>query len=333
MKSFGFGEMSPKMPKAKPKESISVPSQEAMPPHPLTPDAAEKPVQLSEDQAESYIAELVQKHTFLEQIHLKTIEAFDSPFDALSYIHTKIEERERRTFRFAMTEIPGVTMENVTYEGLRAKLEKIVSNSQEIGRGGDGYVVVDTSEIPGLPPEICYKFNFDKPTFERGRNMLEVEISLQEKFYTVANAHAECPIGVPAPFYTLEIGGKNLGAMEKLPAKSIDDILRSKGTLPPWFEVDIFCNELRHMLDTFHASGLYHRDMHLGNIMISQAKELAEGEKMGFIIDFGLSTEKQHGTEPYKDEAAGKTFTYSDDYSIIPEVRRILLENQKRSKL
>jgi tRNA A-37 threonylcarbamoyl transferase component Bud32 len=145
-------------------------------------------------------------------------------------------------------------------------------------------------------------------------------MKMQDEFYQVAQEHSG-RIGVPMPFYAVEIASHKVLAMEKLNAASIDDILGGKALLPEWIDVDELYNELKSMVGSFHDKGLFHRDMHFGNIMISQSRDAQNAEKLGYIIDFGLSAHASEEMEPYRKESAGSTFTYNNDYVILEEAR------------
>ncbi len=312
MKSFG----SPEIPRNIRSESVK-----------------EKTPQISEQEAEKMLAELVSnpQYRFLVE-NPNNQQALDElpVFEALAFARHKIEEREARTSRmFLSTEIPGVSLNSESFPAIKANVDTILQNAQEIGRGGDARVVIDTSEVRELPPEICYKFALEETT-HRGRNMTEVEFALHEKFYATATKRPKAHIGVPTPFYALETADHKLIAMEKLPAKSLDDLLRLGGHLPDGFDVQAFCDDLSATLDHFHKSGLYHRDMHLGNIMVVQDQKLYDEGTWGFVIDFGLSVEDSAGLEPYKRELAGSTFTYDDDYGIMGSVKSSLAQLKMR---
>jgi len=286
-----------------------------------------------EREAEGVLENLLEReeNRFLTEIeqNRKALDGFASAVEALAFALSRIEERQRRTFRFAFTnEIPGVKIEGVSFDGLKRNIDTVLEHAEEIGRGGDGFVVIDKSEVRGLPPEICYKFTIQEAT-PRGRNSIEVETELQEKFYRAAGRLPNSKIGVPAPFYAVEIGINKVIAMEKLHARSVDDILHGAGSLPEGFDVDIFCDELAAFLDHVHQQGLYHRDMHFGNIMITQRKDLVSQGFWGYVIDFGLSVEDQTGLEPYKKQVAGDTFTYSRDHDIIISLRQSLKKTLK----
>lgn len=260
----------------------------------------------------------------------EAIENSESAIEALQFAEAKLKERLSRTSEFqTLNTIEGIHLTEVDFGALKQTVDTILFNQMEIGRGGDAFVVVDRNEIREFPPEICYKFALAEAT-PRGRNSTKVEAELQGLFYDIAQGASTSKIGIPMPFYMLEIGGRKMIAMEKLEAKSIDDILRGKGHLPSWFDVESFCVELQRILDHFHANGLYHRDMHFGNVMISQKETLEPGEKWGFVIDFGLSGMAREEQFAYEKQVAGATFTYSSDYGIISEVKKELSELQNR---
>lgn len=278
----------------------------------------------AEEELELLLADPENK--FLREIpqNLRAIDDAPTAVEALAFARDRIDERMKRTFRFeAISNIEGIIPLEVSYSGMKSTVDTILKNAQKIGEGGDAFVVVDKNEIRKLPPEICYKFATAEKT-PRGRNTVTEEAVIQENFYQTVMNMKEGKIGIPMPFYVLEISDKKIIAMEKLQARSVEHILRGVGHLPAWFDIDEFCNELRKTLEYAHAHGLFHRDMHFGNIMISQSPERAENGKMGYLIDFGLSTVGDESIDPYKKEVAGATFTYDDDYGIIESVNKEL---------
>jgi tRNA A-37 threonylcarbamoyl transferase component Bud32 len=167
---------------------------------------------------------------------------------------------------------------------------------------------------------------------KRGRNTVSEEAELQSAFFEASLELANKDIAVPMPYYEIEIFATQMIAMERLHAKSADEILTGKATLPGWFDVDRFCNSLTRFIDAMHAKNLYHRDLHFGNIMISQRPTWQEGQPLGYVIDFGLSSYALENMEPYKKEVADTTFTYDDDYGRINLLRKSLKALQLRTK-
>lgn len=272
------------------------------------------------------------ENAFLTEIPKNEEEIFNTNnvIEALDIAKEKIKQRLERTFRFYIhSPVEGVENMEVNFLGIKQVVDSIKQNQSIIGEGEDAYVVIDKNEIREFPPEVCYKFS-KKATTSRGRNSIEQEADIQSKFYNAAQILIGSKIGVPAPFYSTEIAGNQIIAMEKLSARSVDDILRSKGYLPDWLDIEVFCNELTAFIDKMHQQHLYHRDMHMGNIMITQSIEIPD--KWGYVIDFGLSAVGYEDMQPYKKEEAGKVFTYNNDYAIIKKVKFELEQLRERKK-
>jgi serine/threonine protein kinase len=276
--------------------------------------------ELLDEPANKFLTEIAANRQYIENA---------APKDALNYALNKIEARLQRTFKVEQANaLDRIISVEISYKGMSHAIEAVIQNAREIGRGGDAFVIVNKNEIRNLPPEICYKFAIAEAT-PRGRNETFDELRMQNEFYKAAEEYGG-EIGVPMPFYAVEIGGKKVIAMEKLNAASIDDILRGKGSLPGWIDIDTLYNELREVIDFFHQKGLFHRDMHLGNIMVSQSPQSNSEEKMAYIIDFGLSSIASDEMQPYKKELAGAVFTYNNDYVILDEVRNQLNSLRRR---
>lgn len=303
-------------------------SKESVPLKPVS-EKFENPEAQAERELELFLGDPENKFLLDIPKNRERIENATTAVEALQFAKQKSEERMKQTFHFeAVVHLEGVELLEGSFASMKEIIQRIQLGAREIGRGGDAYVVVDRNEIRELPPEICYKFAIAEKT-PRGRNTHTEEAELQGKFYEVA-LHSKAAVGIPTPFYALEMGDKKIIAMEKLHAASIDDILRGRGVLPDWFEIDTFCEELKKLLDAFHDQDLYHRDMHLGNIMISQAQLRVDTPKMGYVIDFGLSHHSVGGIGAYHQEVAGDTFTYNDDYGIIASVKNELHKYRKR---
>lgn len=250
--------------------------------------------------------------------------------EALRIAKELIARRHQATVRMLVTSeqgelTDGRESEFVSYEGLLKTIEKLDAHRQEIGVGADAVVVVATNEYYNGKYEICYKFA-KEPATPRGRNAMDVEIDLQGEFYRVANTMPENTVKVPRPYFYTEIGSRKYIGMEKLPARSVDDIVRGHASIPSWVterHIDMFVQDLVELIDVCHEQNLYHRDLHPGNIMFTQSR--TETEKLGYIIDFGLSGRQVPGFDPYRKETNTETFTYEDDYGKIAKVKDDLL--------
>lgn len=264
--------------------------------------------------------------------HIERIEDADTAIEGLRIANEIIMKRLEATYKFRLLEpVEGVEVESFNLALIKETIDSIKTNQEKIGEGGDAIVVIDKSRVKELPPYLCYKFAKAEKT-PRGRNPMTEEADLQGDFYEAANELSQYHIGVPKPFYTTELGHDKLIAMEKLPAKSVDDILLGSGSLPDWFDIDQFCDNLEHFLKELHDRGLYHRDMHVGNIMIRQSPEEPEDGKWGYMIDFGLSAHGVDNLEPYRKEVADMAFTYVNDNGIVAEARHALHDYRNRQK-
>ncbi len=284
---------------------------------------SKKEKSLTEAEAELALESLLQEpdNGFLLTIPANRhfIETADSAVDALAFARQKVEARIEQTFQMQpLHPIAGVAMEGISVQSLVSTIKTILANQQRIGEGADAVVVIEKNEIRHLPPEICYKLA-KAEIAPRGRNSMDVEAELQAIAYNTLRV-SNLKIQVPQPLYQTDFGAVKLIAMEKLPAKSIDEILRGLGTVPDWLDIDAFCAELTAALDALHAAGLFHRDLHIGNIMLAQASEPPINEPHGYIIDFGLSCQANEDFDPYHDEKMDGIFTYNNDYDIIKKV-------------
>ena len=253
-----------------------------------------------------------------------------SSAEALQVVRDLIYKRLERTFNFtAMSTIDRVEAGNLDFDGVRDIIRAIKLNSREVGKGDDAIVLVNKGEIRELPPEICYKLAMKEKT-PRGRNPMSQEFDIHAAFFRASERFPESRIGVPTPFYFTGMGEDKLIAMELLNARSIDDILRGKGTLPDWIDINELCDEWRRYLSVMHEKeNLYHRDMHPGNFMISQSQ--TEEHKMGYVLDFGLSAYGVEGMDPYRKEEGDKVFTYKEDNGIIASAHDWLVDWRRRN--
>jgi len=267
------------------------------------------------------------EYSFLTTIpqNVTRIESAATAAEALAIAESLIRQREQRTFVFSEANIPGVESVDLVYAGVMRTLKEIQKHQMEIGVGGDAVVVVVETEMHDGTYDVCYKFAKQEET-PRGRNTMEAELDLHSQFHATLSEVEDLRVGVPSPYYYSAIGQSNFIAMEKLVARSIDDLRRGMGAIPPWVtpeHIEEFCSELKRAIDICHEHNLYHRDLHFGNIMFTQSK--VEMPNLGYIIDFGLSSHGIKGLEPYRKERGDQVFTYGDDYGRIQSVKQELM--------
>jgi len=276
--------------------------------------------QVSEAAAQAELDNLIAEYPFLTEhpLNRRRIEDADTAITALRYAQEQIAKRHKTSLD---VHAPESLRMRINPDAVHYQIESIKKNQILVGEGGDAWVVMDKSELRDLPPEICYKL-YKSEALKRGRNSLQQEHAIHERVYAILN-NSPLRIKAPIPFYTLEQGADKLIAMEKLSAVSIDDLLRGKGTIPSWFDIDEFCTQLQMAIQCLHSNNIYHRDLHLGNVMIAQTS-IDEGGPLGYIIDFGLSCEAFDEQFAYQKELAGSVFTYSDDHGIVDQARSSL---------
>lgn len=288
---------------------------------------------VSEEEAEIQLEELLARpeNKFLLEhaYNRENIDNAASAREALQFAKKRLQERLKKTFEVRQITREGAERIEADPESVISIIESIQRNSEEIGRGADGNVVIDQADCISGRSEICYKFMLQE-SVKRGRNSASAEAEIQNNFYDAWKKSGISDIRVPEVFYEVEVFATQMIAMERLHARSIDDILRGMGTLPVWFDVDRFCDSLRMFINAMHENNLYHRDMHLGNILISQEPAWSPGDAMGYVIDFGLSDYAFENMDPYRKEVAGTIFTYDDDYGRIPYLQKMLHDAKKR---
>ena len=289
---------------------------------------------LTEERAEEILEGLLNddRYSFLN-LNPRSAEMIgnaETSVEALSVARGLILKRLEKAIIFDASSVDD-RFENVkaNAETILRTMESINENAQLIGEGQDAIVVIDKNEIREFPPEVCYKFSKREKT-PRGRNSIGVESAIQQDFYDVLSA-TETQIGIPQPFYAIDTGSEKMFAMEKLAAVSVDEINRGIKTLPEWLDIDELCDELEAVVELLHHNGLYHRDLHPGNVMISIEKPVNPSQKRAYIIDFGLSG-KGDDIEPYRRETAEGVFTYDDDCAMIKSVRQILKKVHQLNK-
>jgi serine/threonine protein kinase len=147
---------------------------------------------------------------------------------------------------------------------------------ESIGRGGMGTVWRGHDEVLGrtvavkevrFPPELGEKEQQDL----RKRTLREAR----------ATARLSHP-NVVTTYDVVEEGGLPYIVMELLAARSLSDVLRDDGALPPHRVAQIGL-ELLSALELSHRQGVVHRDVKPGNVLITD-------EGRAVLTDFGIAT-------------------------------------------
>ncbi len=155
--------------------------------------------------------------------------------------------------------------------------------SQEVNRGFNGKIM----EYPGVgrdKPNVVYKMLIRSPIGKQ--NDLMSEASYLADLHDLSEKYTGSKVGVPRPLYCATMHDARIIAMEKIPGVSIDQILSQEIPLPPDFDVDALEKNLSDFVSYMNATGFYHNDLRVGNIMINLETHTAE-EPSAYIIDTG----------------------------------------------
>ncbi|MEM8708284.1 MAG: protein kinase, partial [Actinomycetota bacterium] len=155
----------------------------------------------------------------------------------------------------------GPTVFNGRYELLR-----------HIARGGMADVYLARDELLGR--EVALKVLF--PEFANDPNFVE---RFRREAQAAANLNHPNIVGI---YDWGQERGTYYIVMEHVSGRSMSDVLRSTGPLHPDRAAEI-ASDVAGALSTAHAAGLVHRDIKLGNILVSDAGDVK-------VADFGIAT-------------------------------------------
>lgn len=206
-------------------------------------------------------------------------------------------------------------------EKQRAKIEALLNDSTK--RLGEGR----TAEVyfVGSNNEICLKIY--KKSVRIPQDIYYVSPTKELEFLEAVDnlgTRARAPKAY-ACYEDKEDDGYNFLMMETLSAVSLDDILQGRADLPAGFNLAEFSKSLRDFVQKMHESGIYHRDLHEGNIMIDKTTGAV------YIIDFGAATsfpgEPEPGENgPYHITQGGQTIKLTSDEVMIKQVTHKIAE-------
>jgi serine/threonine protein kinase len=147
---------------------------------------------------------------------------------------------------------------------------------RSIGSGGMGTVWRGTDQLLGR--EVAVKeVRFPPEVGEREQDELR-ERTLREARATARLSHPN----VVTTYDVVEDGGRPYIVMELLAARSLSEVLRDDGPLPPHRVAEIGL-EMLGALETSHGQGVVHRDVKPGNVLITP-------DGRAVLTDFGIAT-------------------------------------------
>jgi len=162
----------------------------------------------------------------------------------------------------------GPTVFNGRYELLR-----------RIARGGMADVYLARDDL--LDREVALKVLF--PEFANDPNFVE---RFRREAQAAANLNHPNIVGI---YDWGQERGTYYIVMEHVSGRSMSDVLRSTGPLQPDRAAEIAA-DVANALSTAHQAGLVHRDVKLGNILVSDGGDVK-------VADFGIATALAGGTD------------------------------------
>ncbi|MCX6800191.1 MAG: AarF/UbiB family protein [Candidatus Falkowbacteria bacterium] len=152
------------------------------------------------------------------------------------------------------------------------EIKQIKEGGRELGRGQAGIVYAHDKFND------CVKFVYSLNAYKRS-NTIENELRIQRLLMDLEVNGVRCP---EIMNYFTE-GKFHVIQMEKLNAVSLKDIGEGRADLPASFHLEQFFIDLKAYIDAMNAIGIFHQDLHEGNIMI----DIETGKPR--VIDFGKS--------------------------------------------
>ncbi len=171
--------------------------------------------------------------------------------------------------------------------------------------------------------EVCYKMILDVDGTYYNKGLFYTNVEGEAEFLESLRG-LDTEVRVPKAYGTIAVYDPqrlDVLVMERLNAVSIKDILEGKEPLPSGANIPDFFVKLSQFVKAMHERGIYHRDLHEGNIMI----DVDTGAP--YVIDFGSSKKLYFGDEnPYVevDQLRGEKMYYTDDLEWVKRVQRSL---------
>lgn len=194
-------------------------------------------------------------------------------------------ENKNEKYIFKLDRMQAI-IENKTTEDLLYCLNVLEIRAVSIGEG----VNADVYIAEGTPFEkVCLK------RIKKVQKMICNDIDTENKFQIEAQ---QAGVRTPLPLISLQTDKGPTFIMERIKGYSMKDILGKPALLPKKFKYENFFQSLKKQISLMHNSGIYHRDLHSGNVMV-------DNDGLPVIIDFGTAT-----------KGTGSEMTYQDDVRI-----------------
>jgi len=162
-------------------------------------------------------------------------------------------------------------------------------NAVPIGEGGNA--IIYASEEPSFS-KVCLK------KVKQKQQIICNDINEENDYQIKAR---KAGVRTPLSLISLKTDQGDFMVMERIVGNSVKEILKKEMLMPEKFDYKIFCESLDLQISKMHFAGIFHRDLHDGNVMIDE-------EGLPVVIDFGTAT-----------EGSGSDYTYSESVSMYNE--------------
>ena len=218
---------------------------------------------------------------------------------------------ENKSQTFKLEKVQKI-VESKETEDLLYCLDVLEIRAVSIGEGDSADVLV----AEGTPFEkVCLK------RIKKNPPVICNDIDEENAFQIKAQ---EAGVRTPLPLISLQTDKGPCFLMERIEGHSMKDIIEKPNLLPKNFKYGTFFKLLEDQISLMHKSGLYHRDLHCGNVMI-------DNENLPVVIDFGSAINGSGSDLTYEGDILvynptlgryeQKSGTFKDDLKSIYELK------------
>ncbi|MDP3986016.1 MAG: phosphotransferase [Candidatus Veblenbacteria bacterium] len=170
-------------------------------------------------------------------------------------------------------------------EAAHELINEIIADQVKIGEGQNAEIFFSGDQAR---QDFCVKQLKESPA-RRHYQSIVGEMKLQEQARKLG-------VRVPQPILALTTEeDESFMVMETIKGKSLYEMVAQKVKPPVAYDHEKYWGMLDSMLKRLHDERIYHRDLHLGNIMI----DFESGDPV--LIDFGWSAYVPGGDNPYRE--------------------------------
>lgn len=184
-------------------------------------------------------------------------------------------------------------VESKETEALMSCIESLEIHAESIGEGGNAEILAINE---GPFSKVCLKKVKEKP------QIVCNDIDRENEIQSMAR---KAGVRTPLSLISFETESGTYFIMEKINGSNIEEVLSNPSLLPESFVYDTFISDLNQQIERMHTAGIYHRDLHVRNVMVNE-------EGLPVIIDFGTAT-----------EGTGSDFTYEELATVYNETKGI----------